>query len=260
MLWQYLFLACLPAAILLGLSGRWGAGLVVFLVGTPLFWFLRNRSVSTAASTDPVVAELRGEPNRFDIPPKLAARLSSRDLSDVPEPVRIGSPHDASDASVKETLRKVGVLHPGTNYAVVYRCCFGPFLDEGESAEFLRFGWGSLGVTRTGNTPRMDDAEQAWVLVTDRGVYWHQVSDLPPGMPARDPMEALGHPRRSFHFGPGVSASRHPRVDGPGGIPLSGFTVEAIEDRSVWQARLLLPDDPLTETIVRFVDARSASK
>jgi hypothetical protein len=41
-----LFLATLPVAILLALTGRWPLGLIVFLVGTPVLWAIRNRAVA----------------------------------------------------------------------------------------------------------------------------------------------------------------------------------------------------------------------
>ena len=43
-----LFLACLPAAIILALGGLWIPALIVFLIGVPVFWTLRNRTALSA--------------------------------------------------------------------------------------------------------------------------------------------------------------------------------------------------------------------
>jgi len=43
-----LFLACLPIAIVLLVTGLWPLGLVAFLVGTPVSWRIRNRAVARA--------------------------------------------------------------------------------------------------------------------------------------------------------------------------------------------------------------------
>lgn len=45
---NWLFLATLPIAVILLLGGRWVAGVLVFLLGTPLFWTLRNNAVRRA--------------------------------------------------------------------------------------------------------------------------------------------------------------------------------------------------------------------
>lgn len=43
--WHFLFLACLPVAVVLALGQRWLAAAIVFLLGAPLFWTLRNHAV-----------------------------------------------------------------------------------------------------------------------------------------------------------------------------------------------------------------------
>jgi hypothetical protein len=52
--------------------------------------------------------------------------LSARRLDDVPASVRIGSPYDAPDSLVYR------VLHPQTNYGVIYRVAFAPAMKQGE--------------------------------------------------------------------------------------------------------------------------------
>lgn len=135
--------------------------------------------------------------------------LSARNLDDVPASVRIGSPMDASDDLVYQ-LATGGILHPATNYGVVYRAAFAPVLEPGEEPAapttlqglpvegfptnlLLRLAFVfppdvltggdesdesmDLRVTRT-------DLEQgryqAWVLLTDRGVRWHYTGDGAP--------------------------------------------------------------------------------
>jgi hypothetical protein len=63
--WHVLFLACLPVAILLALTQQWFAAAAVFLIGTPLFWNLRNQS---AARHVPGYANIGHAPYRTSSP------------------------------------------------------------------------------------------------------------------------------------------------------------------------------------------------
>jgi len=113
---------------------------------------------------------------------------------------------------VKETLRKLGFLPPGTSYGVVYRACFAPFIEDGEEPLYLRFAWVALGVGHRDNPPKMRDAEEAWVVVTTAAVRWHLVTDRVPGMPPRNPMEAmLPGVREAFY-----SSGLHVPLEGDG--------------------------------------------
>ena len=59
-LWHFLFLACLPIAVLLALGQAWVASAVVLLAGTPLFWTLRNKAVGGRPTTGTRSASARG--------------------------------------------------------------------------------------------------------------------------------------------------------------------------------------------------------
>jgi hypothetical protein len=257
--WHVLFLACLPVAIVLAIAGQWVAAAAVLIVGVPVFWNLRNRAAQSAMSLDPLTVELRGAPQLYTLPPEVDRRLSARNLDDVPESVRVGSPHDASDEAVRDTLRKLGVLNPRTNYGVVYRCCFAPFLEESERPQVIRFGWASLAVGPKGRVmqDREQDIEQAWILVTDLGVYWHQVSDHVPGMPPRGKVEGLLAPKRWVNFGPTVKVMAHQAHEGPGGIPLRSLTLDEEDENSLWRAILFLGADPQTDGILEYVMQRA---
>lgn len=58
---HFAFLACLPLAVALAVSGEWILAGVVLVVGTPLFWSLRNRSLrrTSAPSLEEEAAEVR---------------------------------------------------------------------------------------------------------------------------------------------------------------------------------------------------------
>lgn len=129
--------------------------------------------------------------------------LSARNLDDIPASVRIGSPLDVSDDLVYR-LAAGGILHPATNYGVVYRVAFAPVLEPGEEPappttlqglpvegfptnlllrlvfvfppDVLSAGEESidLRITRTD----LEHARyQAWVLLTNRRVRWHYTGD-----------------------------------------------------------------------------------
>lgn len=255
-LFHVLFLATPVVAIVLAIAGQWPAAIGVFLIGTPLFWLLRNRSLVAVSQHDPLSRQLRSEPSRYEVPPAVRSDLSARNLDDVPAQVRSGSPGDADDAVVLDTLRKLGVMHPQTNYGVVYRCCFAPYLEAGEVPKFLRFSVASLGVAPTGSSPKMGESEQAWVLVTDRGIYWHQLSDHVPRMPPRNPMEGLLAPTRWFVWKVGVTGGTGPSQPGAGGIPMRPLTIESVEDGSVWCVKFGLPTDPQTDALIDYVQTR----
>lgn len=161
--------------------------------------------------------------------------LSSRNLEDVPVSVRIGSPYDAPDRLVYE-LASQGLLHPATNYGVVYRVAFAPILEPGEKpappttlqglpAEgfptnlLLRLAFafppdlladqGDDINVKLSRTDLEQGRYQAWVLLTNLGVRWHFTGDgAPPVHPGLDsefgggvrflPYEDLRH--RSNHY------------------------------------------------------------
>lgn len=105
--------------------------------------------------------------------------LSARLLDDVPEAVRIGSPYDASDDEVWDLAQK-GVLHPQTNYGVVYRVAFAQRLEPREQPITMRVAFSSsvLG-SEPPRKPTPDDI--AWLLVTGHGLRWHFMVDGVPG-------------------------------------------------------------------------------
>lgn len=61
---HYAFLACLPAAVILAISGRWVLGAVVFVVGTPLFWTLRNAAMAATIEEMEEMEEIEREEER----------------------------------------------------------------------------------------------------------------------------------------------------------------------------------------------------
>jgi hypothetical protein len=77
------FLACLPVAAVLGLAGEWGWSAVVFLVGTPVLWTLRNAFAGRTAKaflgraaprdeflpTDDPMVQAWAEPGERFLPP-----------------------------------------------------------------------------------------------------------------------------------------------------------------------------------------------
>jgi hypothetical protein len=150
-------------------------------------------------------------------------------------------------------------LDPRTNYGVVYRCCFAPFLEESERPQYIRFGWASLvvGPKDRAMQDREQAIEQAWILITDLGVYWHQVSDHVPGMPARSTTEGLFTPKRWVTFGPTVKVAALPAREGPGGIPLQSLVLDEEDEDSVWRATLSLAADPQTDELLEYVMSRA---
>jgi hypothetical protein len=66
-LFHWAFLACLPVALMLFFGGQPIPGALVFFVGTPLFWALRNWSSQGGGTWDP------GAPSRW---------ITGRDIAD----------------------------------------------------------------------------------------------------------------------------------------------------------------------------------
>lgn len=170
-LFHLLFIACLPAAVILLLTGYPAAAIGVFVIGTPLFWYLRNQAVHSGMSATDAPAGLK----RPD---------------DIPVQLRVRSPYDASDADVRQALR-LGILHPSANFAMVYETAFLPRLDVGEhvvGTDPMRFVF----ATSSANPgepqfPTRDDG--AWLLVTDVGLRWHFPEDGTPDYPGPSPRE-----------------------------------------------------------------------
>lgn len=63
---QWLFMACFPVALVLTLVHAWPAALLVFLVGTPLFWVQRNRAAMREAARASVSKATRGHQGQSD--------------------------------------------------------------------------------------------------------------------------------------------------------------------------------------------------
>jgi hypothetical protein len=178
----------------------------------------------------------------------------------VPIAVRTGSPRDSTDREVKETLQKLGFLPPGTNYGVVYRACFAPFMGEGEQPLYLRFGWVALGVGHGDNPPKMGDAEGVWVVVTTAAVRWHLVTDRVPGMPARNPMEAMLAGVREAFYKSGLKVQASETQAGPGGIPVRALMLERRDDMdSTWKHAIVIAADPSTDALIAEVQKRAAT-
>jgi hypothetical protein len=148
---------------------------------------------------------------------ELRRLLSPRQLEDVPPSVRIGSPYDSSDALVIEWAKK-GVLHPGTNYGVVYRVAFAPNMNAGETPAsealpalpvegmptslIMRFCWviPHERFSDSGDEFMVSGQDFAsgflagWVLLTNRGIRWHYTGDGAPSV----------HPGASIDLGEGI--------------------------------------------------------
>ena len=129
--------------------------------------------------------------------------LSARRLDDVPASVRIGSPHDAPDSLVYR-LAKRGILHPQTNFGVIYRVAFAPAMKQGEqpaqggltalpvegmsTSLVLRFGWVVPPERFSDSGKEFEVSERdfetsrlgAWVLLTTDGIRWHYTVDGAP--------------------------------------------------------------------------------
>jgi hypothetical protein len=161
---------------------------------------------------------------------------------------------------VKETLRKLGFLPPGTNYGVVYRACFAPFIEDGEEPLYLRFAWVALGVGHRDNPPKMRDAEEAWVVVTTAAVRWHLVTDRVPGMPPRNPMEAMLPGVREAFYSSGLMVQAGEPQTGPGGTLVRALMLERRDDMaSTWKHTIVVAADPSTDALIADVQKRAAT-
>lgn len=258
-LWQLLFLACLPVAVILAFSGQWLWAAIVFLIGSPLFWTLRNKAAMKAVMPAPrFTRETVAVPDRYEIPDEVRRKLSSTLLSDVPAAVRGGSPYDASTKDVEASLRKLGFLPPGTNYGVVYRVCFMHLMVQGEQPLHLRFGFVSTGHAPVGRDPVLAPPDEAWVLLTTSALRWHAVQDWVRGMPRRSDFDLIP-PARDVLFDPTVSVGVSDVRSGPGGAPVLPIVVEhtfSYEPTEVWRHEVILGADAATDQLV--ADMRAA--
>jgi hypothetical protein len=174
---------------------------------------------------------------------KVRRLFSARNLNDVPPSVRIGSPYDADEGEVYQ-MAQHGLLHPGTNYGVVYRVAFKNRMGPGEepisvapgglpiegmpSTLVMRFGWviPPERVSESGSFQiSQKEIEQglfgAWVLLTNQGIRWHYTGDGVPGVfPGLD--EGLGRGIRSITY-PQVQGQSSHHV---GNLAASGKTID----------------------------------
>jgi hypothetical protein len=165
----------------------------------------------------------------------LRALVSSRTLDDVPGVVRIGSPYDAPDREVRQWAKR-GILHPKTNYGVVYRVAFAPVLQvdeepmtmpQGDSIDStpqgftIRFGGVASGRLKRDRFLVGDESEgQGWVLITTLGIRWHYDSD---GLPALGSGRSHAWGMEGYRFAPFqrlLGVSSRPQRMLFGGVPL----------------------------------------
>lgn len=159
------------------------------------------------------------------------ASLSSRKLTDVPEAVRIGSPHDAPDGDVKRAANR-GVLLPQTNFAVVYRVAFGPVLKAREQPITMRFVFLRSALIDNDaftGTPTPSQDNGAWLLLTSLGLRWHFWMDGVPGTPPNAEAPRPPGPRLGVFADLRLASLPRTRVTlgagpfGPGVVALYGF-------------------------------------
>jgi hypothetical protein len=253
--WHVAFMACFPVALVLVIGGQWIPAALVFLVGAPLFWNLRNRARVARFQPKPDEASPIRDWAR-GIPSEVAARLSSSNLDDVPGTVRVGSRRDASDREVRDTLSRVGALPPNTNFGVVYRSCFAPMMDEGEQPVAIRFGFVASSAGPVGSEVKFGEVEEAWILVTSKGVRWHWLTDRVPGMPPRTPTEALLPPLRDAVFTETASIKAGDAQAGPPGIPVRPVMIKVPDASREWRHLLLIPVDPSTDELITYVTSQ----
>jgi hypothetical protein len=170
--------------------------------------------------------------------------LSARRLDDVPPQVRIGSPRDAPDRLVFQWAKQ-GVLHPGTNYGVVFRVAFAARMEPDEepvtdapaalpvegmpTSLVLRFGWvvPPERFSESGDHFTVAGSELraglfgAWVLLTNQRLRWHYAGDGVPQVHPGIDVE-LGSGVRQLLYGDLQGRSAHQ----PTTIPVSGMDVE----------------------------------
>lgn len=253
--WHVAFMACFPGALVLAVNGQWIAAAVVFLVGIPLFWSLRNRA--RIASYQPPEEPSSVIHQTSGIPMEVAARLSSSNLDDVPAEVRVGSPRDASDREVTETLSRVGELPANTNFGVVYRACFAPIMDEGEVPVAIRFGIVASSSGQMGSEVKFAESEDAWILISSEAVRWHWLTDRVPGMPPRTPLEALLPGLREARFTHETTIKAGDVQEGPPGIPVRPVIIKSPEGDREWRHLVMLPADPSTDRLIGELVGRS---
>jgi len=151
----------------------------------------------------------------------------ARRLDDIPPEVRIGSPTDAPDRLVL-LFAKRGLLHPATNYGVVYRVAFLGRMEPNEepasdappglpvegmpTSVLLRFGWvvpperfDESAESFSVSQKELDNATLgAWILLTNQGVRWHYTGDGVPQL----------HPGLDTGLGAGVRRLRYADLRG----------------------------------------------
>lgn len=128
----------------------------------------------------------------------LEALLSTRDLTDIPEAVRIGSPYDADDADAIASA-KLGFLHPQTNYGVVYRIAFATRLEPREEPITTRVMLASSEPAAVGVLRKPTRDDMAWLLVTSFGLRWHFAVDGIPGTPPHPEAPRPAGPRAASY-------------------------------------------------------------
>jgi hypothetical protein len=264
MICQLHYLAAIPGAdALLAVGGLWGPAAVLFFLGAPLFWWLRNRKARRfRLGRFREIRTLNDQPTRYEIPPNIQALLSTESLDDVPASIRtsLGPTIDGNyQFGVSAlTLQKVGTLSPWTHFAVVYRLCFAPFMEQKEEPLFLRFGLINTGVGPSTGSVRMGDDESGWILVTTFAVKWHLVNDHVPGMPPRSPLDSMLAGAREVFFGPRTSSAESGPQAGPGASVLRGITLQHEDDHhDTWRHVILIGDDPSAVSVLAEIRTRT---
>lgn len=113
----------------------------------------------------------------LDVDASLRARLSSRDLSDVPPLLQVRSEGDAPDTEVL-LAAELGSLALQANLGVVFRAIFRDRLEPGEEVRWLTLGHASSGRKAPG-TKEITPSEPlpGWVAVTTWGLRWYLQTD-----------------------------------------------------------------------------------
>jgi hypothetical protein len=198
----------------------------------------------------------RGVPERgqYTIPPEVADRLPSADLSDVPPEVVAESPRDATDEEVADSLSRTGHLPRETNFGVVYRACFAPLMkNASEKPLYLRVCFVSIATA-----DEFGAAKQAWLLVTTRGVRWHAFTDRLPGMPPRQPSESLWPPIRELRYVAGYEVGSGETQPAYGGIPVRPLLMKERYGQHRSSYLFMIPADHSTDALIDDVTSMAA--
>jgi hypothetical protein len=196
---------------------------------------------------------------RTRIPKDIAARLSARNLDDIPPAMRVGSPRDASDRDVRRSVGRSGMLPSNTNFGVVYRVCFAPLLDEGESAVAIRFGTVASQLRDAGSEVTFNAAEvdPGWILVTTAAIRWHWVTDRVPGMQPPTPIEELFPGQREAEITPITTIKVGDVQPGAYGVPSRPVVVKnPAPNKREWRHIFLIPDDASTDDLIDAIETR----